>query len=230
MTRGRWIAALLALLLIGGAAGWWFGSPWYTLHRMREAARARDLGALSRYIDHDALFRDMTRQMERRRGRGFRGYARALVTLMPRHERLLALFDPEASDRSYGMRFDELELRRDSLEQFRLVRRAGGELVFHRDGLGWRLVGLHLAEDMPALSQGADIAAEISDKCGGPPGVARIDPLSGATDKPTLMVESAELKHRPDLLRCLQDLAATAGYLVAVQACESRECVEGQVE
>lgn len=152
MKRGRWIAALLALLLVGGAAGWWFGSPWYTLHQMREAAQARDFDALSRYIDYDALLHDMTGQIEQRgRGRGLKGYARALVALVPRPERLLALLDPEARDRSYGMRFDELEMRRDGLDQFRLVRPAGGELVFRRDGFGWKLVGLHLPDEAPVL-------------------------------------------------------------------------------
>ncbi|MEA3050377.1 MAG: hypothetical protein QOG84_2213 [Sphingomonadales bacterium] len=58
--RGRriWLAeagaALLAL-----AAGWYFGSPWWTLWRMREAARAGDARTLASYVDLQKLDPDV---------------------------------------------------------------------------------------------------------------------------------------------------------------------------
>jgi hypothetical protein len=45
MRRGRTIALAAALLVLIGA-GWWFGSPWWTLWRINEAAEARDSEAV----------------------------------------------------------------------------------------------------------------------------------------------------------------------------------------
>ena len=57
------IAALLAVML--GAAGWWFGSPWWTLRQVQRAADARDAAALSAYVDYPALRTDVKQQAQR---------------------------------------------------------------------------------------------------------------------------------------------------------------------
>ena len=55
MSARNRILAAAALLLLLAAAGWWFGSPWWTLWRMREAAQAGNSDALAAYIDVPAL-------------------------------------------------------------------------------------------------------------------------------------------------------------------------------
>ena len=57
------IAALLAVML--AAAGWWFGSPWWTLRQVQRAADARDAAALSAYVDYPALRTDVKQQAQR---------------------------------------------------------------------------------------------------------------------------------------------------------------------
>jgi hypothetical protein len=51
MKRGRLILAGSAAALLVAAAGWYYGSPWRTLWRMREAARAGDLATVASYVD-----------------------------------------------------------------------------------------------------------------------------------------------------------------------------------
>jgi hypothetical protein len=44
-----------AAMVIAVPAGWYFGSPWWTLWRMREAARAGDMATVVSYIDAKAI-------------------------------------------------------------------------------------------------------------------------------------------------------------------------------
>jgi Protein of unknown function (DUF2939) len=46
------ILSAAAALLIALPAGWYFGSSWWTLWRIREAAQAGDLAALADYVDY----------------------------------------------------------------------------------------------------------------------------------------------------------------------------------
>jgi hypothetical protein len=56
MRRKRLIlAGAAAAALIAAPAIWYYGSPWWTLWRMREAARARDLATFASYVDQPAL-------------------------------------------------------------------------------------------------------------------------------------------------------------------------------
>ena len=48
-------AAAAAAMLIALPAGWYFGSPWWTLWRIREAARAGDSARLASYVDYRAI-------------------------------------------------------------------------------------------------------------------------------------------------------------------------------
>ena len=54
MRRRTWLiaAAGVAALLAGG---WYWGSPWWTLWRMRQAAAAGDLATLGAYIDAQSI-------------------------------------------------------------------------------------------------------------------------------------------------------------------------------
>jgi hypothetical protein len=56
MRRGKVIVvSAAALVVVAVAAGWYFGSPWWTLWRMREAAKAGDVRTLASFIDREAL-------------------------------------------------------------------------------------------------------------------------------------------------------------------------------
>src|SRR4051812_8999459 len=56
MRRRRIILGIAAAaLLIAAPAGWYFGSPWWTLWRMRDAARAGDAERLASYVDFESL-------------------------------------------------------------------------------------------------------------------------------------------------------------------------------
>lgn len=56
MRRSKLIlAAAAAIVLLATPTAWYFGSPWWTLWRMREAARAGDVAAFAAYVDGPAL-------------------------------------------------------------------------------------------------------------------------------------------------------------------------------
>src|SRR3954468_4894649 len=62
MKRRRFILAGTAAALAALAAGWYWGSPWWTLWRMREAARAGDVGTLASYVDFAGIGRRWSEQ------------------------------------------------------------------------------------------------------------------------------------------------------------------------
>ncbi|HYI39842.1 MAG TPA: DUF2939 domain-containing protein [Allosphingosinicella sp.] len=68
MRKSRTIALAAAALLALLASGWWFGSPWWTLWRMRKAAQSGDSEALAGYIDFPALRASTRAQLAPRLG------------------------------------------------------------------------------------------------------------------------------------------------------------------
>lgn len=159
MKRGIWI---LATLLVLAAAGWWFGSPWWTLYRIKQAADARDMQALSAYIDYPALRSDMKAQIRAQLPRSVveaprevgalltGALAEGLVDATVRPETIGAIFAAGSMvKRPPPIRAEDLEMRRDGLDQFRMVRKDGspGEIVFRRHWLGWKLAGIHVPPD-----------------------------------------------------------------------------------
>lgn len=53
--KRRSVAVAACAVIILAAFGWYWGSPWWTLYRMREAARAGDVEGLARYVDYDGI-------------------------------------------------------------------------------------------------------------------------------------------------------------------------------
>lgn len=167
MTLRRWIVAGAAAFVVL-AAGWYFGSPWLTLYQIRNAAEARDATALSSHIDYEALREDVRRQLREKlraegvtRGRLGESLVIGAITdgvadAVVRPEGLAAIFAAEAAapDTPFRMRASEMAVRRDGLDQFRLVKRdgQGGELIFRRHGLGWKLSAVKLPPDFRPLS------------------------------------------------------------------------------
>ena len=137
MRKTRTLALGLAALFALAAAGWWFGSPWWTLWRMREAARAGDSGTLAGYIDFPALRASARARLRPSLGPLAGPAADALVS--PAALRL-ALGRGRAGSGEPG----EVELVRTGASEFR-IERGGRDLVFRRHGLGWKLSEVRLA-------------------------------------------------------------------------------------
>jgi hypothetical protein len=124
-----------AALLAFAAAGWWFGSPWWTLWRMRDAARAGDAEALAAYIDFPALRASSREQLRPRLGPLAGPAVNALVS--PAALRLVL------GGGRQGGGAGKVGLVRTGASEFR-VERGGRDLVFRRHGLGWKLEEIRL--------------------------------------------------------------------------------------
>ena len=153
MRKGRTIALAAAGLLALLAAGWWFGSPWWTLWRMREAAEAGDSEALAAYIDFPALRASTREQL----GLGPLG---GLVA----GPAIDAAISPEALSVALGKGRGraagagggtglrgrdesgpgQVDLSRTGASEFR-VSGTSSDLVFRRHGLGWKLEEIRLS-------------------------------------------------------------------------------------
>lgn len=146
MKRAIWIAAASLVL----SAGWWFGSPWWTLWRMASLSEAHDTRGLSAYVDYRALRGNMRAQVnERMRGKGLitkaRGVAqKGAIGASIRPEGLQASFILEHFGKRKPIAASDIHVLRDGLSQFRMVRRdgTGKTLVFRREWLWWKLVAL----------------------------------------------------------------------------------------
>lgn len=149
----KWLIAV-ALLLVAGGAGWWFGSPWWTLRQMKAAAQAQDYDALMTYVDRDAL-KDQAKNELRARLKSkdpFKLRASDLFAMGVVAEGLAdgltsreGLSDVFAGRReALGLKVSDLQVAHDGIDQFRLVspKAQGVELVFRRHGLGWKLAGI----------------------------------------------------------------------------------------
>jgi hypothetical protein len=152
------IAAAAAFL--GLAGGWYWGSPWYTMWHMREAARAGDLATLATYVDAPAITRGWIDNH-----REWRTLLRKSHLEPASAERLLAFSRRELAkhDVKRGVRVEQVRtflaelpiglagdkrtscsLDRHGLDRFDY--RCGNDgavgLGFRREGLGWRLDGV----------------------------------------------------------------------------------------
>jgi Protein of unknown function (DUF2939) len=160
-------AAIIAVLLVGG---WYWGSPFWTLRQMRDAAQSKDVDALASHVDFPALREDvkaeltasfMTEMGKDQGGLGGLGKAFGLamadkmVDGMISPAGLRVMFagadvadGPQKAGPKLGM--DDVEIERSGLSEFRLKSTKTGDdkpvLVFHRDGLSWKLAGIDLPQ------------------------------------------------------------------------------------
>jgi outer membrane lipoprotein SlyB len=154
----RLLTILLVLLLLA-SAGWYFGSPWWTLRQIQVAAQEKDVRTLNSYVDYAAVRGDVKAQFKSRVGPGriagprdvgdflastmAQGVAEALV----RPEGMRAVFVAGSVVKPpFEMRAGEMKMQRDSFDQFSLVQTDGkdGALVFRRYGWGWKLAGVRI--------------------------------------------------------------------------------------
>jgi hypothetical protein len=146
MRKGRSIALFAALLVLLGA-GWWFGSPWWTLWRMREAARAGDSDALAAYVDFPALRASTRDQLGSRLGPlGGLIAGPALDAAISPEALRLALGEGRdgGGGGNHGSEPQDVDISRTGASEFR-VRGTRGDLVFRRHGLGWKLEEIRLS-------------------------------------------------------------------------------------
>lgn len=170
MRRSRLILAAAATALLAALpAAWYFGSPWWTLWRMREAARAGDYATLASYVDAAALEADAKAQarswwrgvLEKPLTRDPEGAARwiararrNLVDLETHPQIALSDLRPWLSEipirrpapRAGAPRPYRPYIRHQGLRGFEVRDEDASEdlgpvLTFRRHGLGWRLAG-----------------------------------------------------------------------------------------
>ncbi len=153
--------AAAAGVLIASAAGWYWGSPWWTLWRMREAAQAGDLARLASYTDARAIEAEAKAQARRSWGSiepAVRGDARSNGRFIALARRMLAeakryrfrageVRDWLADTPILGRRDGDPYVVHRGLDRFEVRYRGTGLengpiLAFRRHGLGWKLAGV----------------------------------------------------------------------------------------
>ena len=158
---------IVLAVLVAAAAAWWIGSPYWTLHQMKSAADQGDSATLTAYIDYPAVRHDLKRQVtrmvrndlppEQRGGLGALEtiIAGPLIDSLVTPEGLQAALARRGSEHADGKgprlpgTPDKPVIEHDGLNAFKVHDRNHnqGSLVFHRYGLGWRLVGFELPEE-----------------------------------------------------------------------------------
>jgi hypothetical protein len=159
---GAALAAAVALAIL-----WYWASPWWTLWRIREAARAGDAAALAAYIDRDAV-RAYARAQARadwdalmRTGQRdgseadhrFRAFARQNLAETERlasdpgeYRAWLGALPVRFGRIGFAEEGGRVRLVRHGLSGFALRYDAGDDrsprLTFRRKGLGWRLTAI----------------------------------------------------------------------------------------
>lgn len=173
MKRPKRLVAGLCAAAAGLSFGWYYGSPWWTLWRMRAAARSGDLAQLLTYFDVPAMVADGQRQsranwgpllaLARRGSPGARqmleaarrALDRPAEALMVRPQDLKPWF-ANVSVRWGGPGQSSTDgmipyvvhygLDRFEVRDRRSTWDRGPLLTFRRHGLGWKLAGVRWAQ------------------------------------------------------------------------------------
>lgn len=162
----RWPIAV-GVLLIVAAGAWAWGSPYWTVSRLKQAADARDVATLSAHVDYPAVRESLKLQLRERLGRTRSSddplealgaavaerFAAPVVDALVTPEGVRVIFATGAGASAnrpgtLGVKADAMTLRRDGLGQFSLVQReGGGALVFRLQGLRWMLTDIRVPAD-----------------------------------------------------------------------------------
>ncbi|HEX8256399.1 MAG TPA: DUF2939 domain-containing protein [Allosphingosinicella sp.] len=176
MTRNKLI--LIAAAVVALAAGWYFGSPRWTLYQMAEAAEDRDGERLAGYIDFPVLRETSKAQIKAQlavrvaeagaKGGAEDGFAAlgAMLGMAMIDPMIDGLLTPEAmqavfarapepgaaAQRPFGADASDAEIIQEGLGSFRLRRKGApadaGDLIFRRHGLGWKLSEIRIPADL----------------------------------------------------------------------------------
>lgn len=160
------VALFVLVALVAG--GWYVASPWWALKGLRDAAVERDVAELERRVDFPAMRQSLRREMgealrERATGggpldvlaaRAAEEFGGAAVDQLVRPGAIANVITTGAIASRFvpeDLRDRELDwtVERDGIDSFRALGTfeggmAGPTLVFSRDGIGWRLVGVAL--------------------------------------------------------------------------------------
>lgn len=152
-------AILIAVLLIGLGAGWYFGSPLWTLSQIRKAAEAGDAKTVAAYVDFPALGRDVAGQLQERMRQREGGIESKLASGLLREALARGVASAGALEAFFAgepalgraARIEDFKIRYEGFDQFRLIRKdgKGPQLIFRRYGFGWKLAGMLLPSDFP---------------------------------------------------------------------------------
>jgi hypothetical protein len=163
---------LAVVVIIAAVGGWYYASPLMALDGMHDAAVANDADKLSGYIDYEALRSDLKSDLRRSvmkeiqkdkpNGMEALGAAFAMALLDPMVD---AMISPEGIETMFDQKKAQEErsgkpslsavapgedpiVERNGLDEFKVRNRENpdGALVFHRDGIGWKLAGIDLPE------------------------------------------------------------------------------------
>ncbi len=169
----KWIVAIIAVLLLGLGAGWYFGSPYWTLREMRAAAVEGDADALAEHIDFESvrtslreqlqaqMAAEMARQQNANNPFAALGMALAnsmvgtivdsVVTKEGMRQMMIAgrPRGPQQQTEALGEPVD-YNLERDGLDKFTVTPITEDEkvpsFVFERDGLSWKMTEIRIPE------------------------------------------------------------------------------------
>jgi len=170
MRRRSIILAIVIVVTLAATVTWEVASPWWTLKSMRDAARARDSEQLASYVDFPRVRADLHDQLIAAANK--RIPVAAIQAIVGKHavdrvaDRAIKLIvSPEglrlaldvapqgkgANGEGSGAARNSCGMTRESLDRFRVrcaqLPTGRGDLVFEREGFGWRLVGIDLPED-----------------------------------------------------------------------------------
>ena len=171
MKRLSVILTVVGIAILAAGIGWEVASPWWTLRNMRDAARERDGERLAGYVDFPRVRADLREQLiaaadkripvaaiqaivgkhavDRVVDRAIKAIVspeglRVALEVPPQRKNSSAESSGAAAKKSCGM-------TRESLDRFRVrcakLPTGSGDLVFEREGFGWRLVGTDLPDD-----------------------------------------------------------------------------------
>jgi hypothetical protein len=162
---------VLAILACGG---WYFGSPYYTLKSIRDAVEAKDGAAVASYVNFPELRKDLKKDLsnliaeEAKKEPGMASIAGAFGSAFV-DKMIDEVVTPDGVTKVFAQQIGKAGAKTDadkatetnkSDEDFEIVRNGFSEfiiknkpkdgkteqggLVFGRDGLGWKLVGVDL--------------------------------------------------------------------------------------
>lgn len=167
--RGIVVAGFAAIIIT--AAGWYWGYPWWTLHRMRDAARAGDAEALARYVDYAGMHardraaaphywslppdaapadtpggRRLREWLQRMREEALSAQPTGYADIAPWVSEMPIRVGGFGAPGPHGYR---PVIDRRSFDEFRVVDERSpdnGGLTFRRRGVGWRLEEVQIAQ------------------------------------------------------------------------------------
>lgn len=176
MKRRSVFLAIAVVAILAAGIGWELASPWWTLKNMRDAARERNSERLASYVDFPRVRADLREQLIAAANK--RIPVAAIQAIVGKHavdrvadRAIKPIVSPEglrlaldvapqgtkSSDEPSGAAAkSSCGMTRESLDRFRVrcakLPTGSGDLVFEREGFGWRLVGIDSPDDGAAAA------------------------------------------------------------------------------